>query len=908
MGKREPMWRRYARFFGPDIEADVHDELADHLARLREDLRARGLAEPEIEMAVRTRFGDAGAVRARLRRDDGRRLDRRRRREALGDLAQDVHYALRRLRQQPGFAATVLLVLALGVGATTAMFSAVDAAMLRPLPFADASRLVLMPSVSVPSGSQSAGSPLGNDFRPTWSSIRATPGLVSGIGAYFSTAANLFDPERPARVTLGHASAGLFGVLGVVPVIGRVFSDSEARAGGPPVAVLSYGFWQGHFGGRDVLGKSISLDGKPFTVIGVMPRGFDFPDRSDLWVPIPVPFPAQVIDFSHGFPPKPNTIARLAPGVTVAEANARLFPLWRPDPQARVPGWFPKDWAQKYRESWHHTAVPLQRSFVGDRRRMLLVLLGATGLLLLIGCANVTNLLLSQAAVRRREIALRAVLGAGRGRIIRQLLTEAVLLAVAGTGLGVALAPAAFGLLTRLMPPTLAGLAPPELDVRVLAFAAGIALVTGIGFGLWPALTTSRTDLADSARGAGATGAVGGGGGAGRRVLLAAELALTVMLLVGAGLMLRSFRRLSSVTTGFDAEHAATLRLDFGTPAPPTAVRRQRLASMLERLSAAPGIQSAGATGALPLDSPAPLGLSLEGEGVPQRPRTERPRTATYLVVSSGYFDAMGIPLLRGRTFRADDDSLDAGAPAPRAVIINQALADSLWPGGDPLGRWISWGGRNAKMTVVGVVANVRYFGLDRPLGPQVYMPIEAAPPTSAAIVARGAMPTTVLLARLRDAVRAVDPSQPVYDARSLDDVVRASVTVPRTDAELIGLFGALALVLAVVGVYGVIAYAVAQRRVEFGIRAALGATGGNLAALVSRELVWVAVVGLLLGLAGAWAGARVLRSLLYGVDVHDLATFVIAPIALLVPAVAATLVPARRAARTDPMEVIRQE
>jgi putative ABC transport system permease protein len=908
MRKREPMWRRYARFFGPDVAADVDDELADHIACMRDDLRARGLSEPEVEMAIRGRFGDVDALRTQLRRDDGRRMDRRRRLEALGDLAQDVQYALRRLRQQPGFTATVLVVLALGVGATTAMFSAVDAAMLRPLPFRDASRLVLMPSVSVPSRSQPPGSPLGDDFRPTWRNIRAMPGLVSGIAAYFSTSANLFDPQRPARVTVGHASAGLFDVLGVAPVAGRVFSDSEARPGGPPLAVLSYGFWQGHFGGRDMLGKPISLDGTPFTVIGVMPRGFDFPDRSDLWVPIPVPFPAQVLDLSHGFPPKPNTIARLAPGVTLAAADARLFSLWRPDPKLRVPAWFPKDWEQKQLESWRHTAVALQQSFVGDRRRMLLVLLGATGLLLLIGCANVTSLLLSQATVRRREIALRAVLGAGRGRIVRQLLTEAVLLAVAGTGIGVALAPAAFGVLARIMPPTLAGIAPPELDVRVLAFAAGVALVTGIGFGLWPALTTSRADLAESARGAGATGTPGGTRSAARRVLLAGELALTVMLLVGAGLMLRSFRRLSAVTTGFDAEHAATLRLDFGTPAPPTTIRRQRLASMLERLTAAPGVQSAGATGALPLDSPGPVGLPVDAEGVPERDKTQRPRMATYLVVSSGYFDAMGIPLLRGRTFRAGDDSLDAEGGAPRAAIINRALADSLWPGADPLGRWISWSGRNARMTVVGVVANVRYFGLDRPLGPQVYMPIEAAPPSSIALVVRGAMPSAVLLARLRDAVHAVDPSQPVYDARSLDDVVRAAVAVPRTDTELIGLFGALALVLAVVGVYGVIAYSVAQRRVEFGIRAALGATGRDLTALASRELVWVAIVGVPIGLAGAWAGARVLRSLLYGVGVHDGTTYVVASVGLLVPAVAAALVPARRAARTDPMDVIRQE
>ena len=907
MRTREPMWRRYARFFGPDANADVDDELADHLARLRDDLRARGLSEPDVEMVLRNRFGDVDMVRAKLRRDDGRRLKRRFRLEAVGNVAQDVQYALRRLRQQPGFTATVLVVLALGVGATTAMFSAVDAAMLRPLPFKDAGQLVLMPSVTLPSPYRDLTGPTRDDFQPTWANMRAMPGLISGIAAYFSTTANLFDPERPARVTVGHASADLFNVLGAVPIVGRVFSDSEARVGGPRLTVLSYGFWQTHFGGRDMLGKAISLDGNPFTVVGVMRAGFTFPDRSDLWVPIPVPFPPPVLDFSRGFPPQPNTIARLAPGVSVDQANARLYSLWHADPRTHPPAWM-KDWAQKEQERWEQTAVPLQQSFVGDRRVTLLVLLGATGLLLLIGCVNVTNLLLSQAALRRREIALRAVLGASRGRVIRQLLTEAVLLSLAGTAIGVAVAPAAFRLLSTVMPPTLAGLAPPELDFRVLAFAAGLALVTGIGFGLWPAVTTSRSDLADSVRGAGATGAGGQGRNGARRVLLVAELALTVMLLVGAGLMLQSFRRLTGVRTGFDVDHAATLRLDFGSPAPPTTVRRQRIASILERVSTAPGIQAVAATGALPLDAPSAMGLGISAEGVPDRPKTERPRMATYLVVSSGYFAAMGIPLLRGRTFSAGDDALDTDGASPRAAIINRALADSLWPGGDPLGRWISWSGRSAKMTVIGVVANVRFFGLNRRPGPQVYVPIEVAPPVSVALVARGALPPAALLARLRDGVHAVDPLQPVYDVRTLDDVVRQSVAVPRTDTVLIALFGGLALVLAVVGVYGGIAYSVAQRRIEFGIRAALGATGRDLATLASRELLYVATVGLLLGLTGAWAAARLLGSLLYGVGVHDASTYVVAAVVLLVPAIVATMVPARRAARTNPMDVMRQE
>ncbi len=917
MRRGEPMWRRYARFFGPDVRADVDEELADHVARLEDDLRRAGKSDAEIAEMVRARFGDVDDLRAWLTRYDGRRLKRSLRIEAFGNLGQDVAYALRRLRQRPGFTATVVVVLALGVGATTAMFSAVDATMLRPLPFKDPGRLVAIPSLGPPSYGTTR--PHGGSSSPepgsAWDRVSHAPGIL-GVGAYYSSTANLSDPERPARVNVGHATAGFFRLLGIRPFRGGEFTASEAAPNAPGTAILSYGFWRQHFGGRDMLGRAISLDGKPYSVVGIMPAGFSFPDESDLWIPVPVPFPPIPLTIGRPTVLKVNAIARLAPGISIDRVNAELYPVFRAMVPEHPPAWMKLSLA-KLDETARHSVQPLQASFVGKRRTVLLTLLGATACLLLIACANVTNLLLSQAEVRRREIALRAVLGAGRGRLIRQLLTESLILSLAGTAIGVALAPVGLRVLTSLMPPVLVGLAPPEVDLRVLAFAVGLALLAGVGFGLWPALATSRNDLADSVRGAGVTGTTTQVRGRARRALLTAEFALTLVLAVGAGLMLQSFARLTHVDPGFNPARTASLELDFGWPPPPMPVRKQPIRDMLARLATAPGVEAAGAISVLPLGGGSTFSLTLGGEGVAPRPKSMRPRFAEFRQISGDYFAAMGIRLVQGRAFTAADDSMSSESgypPMPRVAIVSESVVDSLWGHGyDPVGRWIQYGsygpsGGGPHMTVVGVVEDVRSDQLEKQPLPQVYVPAEAAPPTAIALIARGSIPPRDLEARLRNAVHGVDPSQAVFDVRTMDDVVRASIAVPRTDTLLIATFGALALVLAVVGVYGVIAYSVAQRRREFGIRAALGATGSDLLALVSREMLWVTAIGLALGLAGAWAASRALQSLLFGVTVHDPATFVLAPLALVVPAAIATLLPARRAARTNPVDVIREE
>lgn len=655
-----------------------------------------------------------------------------------------------------------------------------------------------------------------------------------------------------------------------------------------------------------MLGRTIRLDQKPYTVVGVARPGFGFPNRSDLWIPLPVPFPPATATLTHGLPLAPHTIARLAPGVSVNTANARLIRLWDPE-------LLPQDLPQrdiilkKLKAAEQHTAVPLQASLTGDRRTTLLILLGATGLLLLIACGNATNLLLAQAAARRREMAVRAVLGAGRGRLAKELLIESVMLAAGGAACGVVLATIGARLVDSLMPSTLTGLATASVDLRVLLFSVVLALGTGVWFGLWPAVATSRADLAASVRGTGVTGATTEPRRTGRRALLSSEIALSVALVVGAALMLQSFARLTRVNAGFNATHVVSLELDFGSPAPPEAVRRERVDEILTRLRASPGVDAAAAAGSLPLRAPGPLGLGITGEGVAARLPGARPQVALYDAVSSEYFAVMGMPLIQGRTFRPGDESQIAGGASPQGVVVSRGLVDSLWPGGDPLGRWISWSGRSERLRVVGVVPDVHQYALDRRPLPAVYRPLGESVPASLALVARGTLPSNSLIARMRDAVHAADPSLPVYDAATMDDVIRASVAVPRADTQLMVLFGTLALLLAMIGVYGVVAFSVAQRRREFGIRAALGASAGNLVRLVAQELVWVTVIGLVVGLAGAWAAARVFQSLLYGIAPHDLGTFVVAPLALVVLAALASLGPARRAARTNPVDVIRE-
>ena len=887
------LWRRLTRLVrGSGAADDLRDEMQLHVELRAKANRGEGMSDADARAAARRHFGNEAVLRETSRDQWGFIW--------AEHAATDVRYAFRRLIQRPGFAAAVIGVLALGIGATTAMFSAVDAAMFRPLPFGDPGRLVALRNVRAPFDPGPGQPHDGGVQAVDIVDIRGMREVFAHAAVYAAGGLNLADAAHPLRVKAGVVSGDFFATLGAVPVLGRAFAESDGVPNGPNIVILSYGLWQRQYGGSAMLGKSIALNNQPYEIVGVMPLGFGFPSESDLWIPMSIPNTFATFAAFRGFL-LTSTVARLAPGVSAEAASARLMALWerRAAQEAPQPGQ-PKYLGRTVREITETGALaPLQRELTGDRRTALVVLLGATLLLLLVTCANVTNLLLSQAAARRHEIAVRAVLGATRGRIVRQLLTESIMLAATGTLVGVALAPAMLGTMRAMMPSQLSGLAPATVDFRVLTFAAVLALVTGIGFGLWPAIGSTREAPAATIK-AGGRAATGRGAGRARRTLVGVELALTMVLLVGSLLMLRSFERLMSQDRGMQTQRVGTLEMAFGSSPGGRAVLLHKIDAMLARINSVPGVTSAGAINDLPLGGAG--GISLQIRPDVGRPAGTDFAGGRYLMASGGYFTTMGIPMKRGRTFSAADDSL-----APPVAVISESMARKFWPGVDPVGHTFTMM-RPDPITIVGVVADVRERRLESDPTPQLYLPIAEQTPANVAIVVRSTLPPNALLARLKESVRAVDPTQAVYNVRMMDEVVGSSVAPRRTNTILISAFAVLALLLSAIGIYAVVSYGVSQRIREFGIRTALGATGGELVRLVAAEMAWVTAIGLAAGIAGAWALSKVLTSMLYGVSVHDPWTFTVAPLVLVVPVVVAALVPARRAARVNPVEVMRAE
>lgn len=869
--------------------ADLEEEMRLHLEMRAESLREGGMSADDADHTSRRRFGNVSSITEVSRDMWGFRN--------LDQLMQDIRFAARRLRMRPGFSVPVIVVLALGIGATTAVFSAVDAAMLRRLPFPSPQDLYTLPNVSIPFDEESA-SRSGKLLEV--GEVSAMSNVFSNVAGYAAGGLNLMDEDRPLYVSAGVVTRAFFQTVGVRPLRGREFTEEEGRPNGPLAVILSHRLWQTHFGGRDMVGRAIRLHGKPYTVVGIMPSGFEFPKQSLLWIPLTVPMTFATFEPFRGFLPS-SIIARALPGVTRESAKSAILTGWRRavEPATGESRKHLDEWVQEAVDDG--LAVPLQAQLVGDRRRALLVLLGATGLLLLIGCANVANLLLSDAAIRRRELAVRGVLGASRLRIIRQLLIESTLLSVVGATAGLLLAPALLKILRAMLPAALAGIAPAQLDLRVLSFAVMLAVITSMLFGLWPAFGATRGDMTDAIKSGSGHGATAGGLGRIRRALVAAEVALTVLLVVGAGLMLRSFARLMSEDMGMRVEQVATLEASFPRTLPPPE-RLRIVRTVLDRLSAEPGVTAAGMVNDLPLRGGGGIsvGMTVHGSPTPK----DKLEMARQLTATEGYFHALGIRLLRGRLITPADDST-----SPAVAVVSRQTAENWWPGMNPLGRTFSYGNDGPPITVVGVVADVREGRLDRDPRLQMYhSAYRGEGLTNIALVARGTLPASVLLARLTQAMRFAAPSQPVYNVRMMEDVVGASVAPRRTNTILIGLFGGLALILAALGVYAVVSYGVAQRTREFGIRAALGARGGDLVSLVSREMIVTVGIGIAAGLGAAWAFSRVLASLLYEVDARDPMTFAAVPVVLILPAVVATLIPALRAARISPTEVMRAD
>lgn len=892
--------RGFRRRFGDEMRTDVRRALASTgvrgTCRQSGTLILSGLAERAT--AVRQLLISSQA-RPHLYQPQGRHA-------ALWDgLFWDVRRTLSQARRTPFVTGLAVLALALGIGATTAVYSAIDAAFLRPLPFPRPQQLVRLTDVFVPID---YGDPL-RGGEPPRMTIKAAPFSVTSLATmrdvfthravFASGALNLGTGAEPRRIDVTFVTEEFFSLLGRDAARGRVFTADETRNGGPRVTVLSHRLWRTQFSADEaIVGTTVLLNDVPHEVVGIMPEDFRFPATAQAWTPMPVPVPWSVVhEAFRNFLPV-VVVARLAPGVSPDVARERL------DVARRASAPAGSD-AERRLAPAADLVTPLQKWLVGDRTTALGVLLVSAVLVLLVACANAATLLLSLGAVRRREMATHLVLGATRGRLLRRLLVEGAIISLAGAAAGIAVAAGGLSLLEALMPPGLTGLAPMRLDGRVLAFTLGLTVVTATVSSLWPALTASRLSLADALRDAG--GRAVSASTRATRGLVVGEVALACLLVIAAGLMLTSLHALLSTDVGMRTDRVATARLNlpparYGDPVTITDLVQRTL----ERLESMPGVKGAAAINTLPLAGEMGIALAIEPEGgyTGEAPPIEQ-RFAPYLVVSPDYFDTMGIPLLRGRDLAWTDNRQQPVA------VVNRTAAQRLWPGEDPIGKRLQYvGGGPSTPTVVGVVDDARVSQLTAEAGAQVYLPLQDQPQNYLALVARGVDHDDVasLLARIRASVHAVDPTLPLDAAQPMDVVIGTALVPRRVNTVLLGTFAAVALCLAAIGVYGTLAYAVARRTREIGIRRALGAPRASILALIVRQGVGLVVVGTGIGVAVALATTRYLESLLHGVTPRDPRTIGAVAILFALVAVAASYLPARRATAIDPLDALRQD
>ena len=811
----------------------------------------------------------------------------------MENLFNDVRYGLRMLRNSPGFTAVALVVLTIGVGANVAIFSVVNTVLLRPLPYRDPGRLVMiwerLPGIGYPQVGTSSAEYL--DYRDR-------NRVFSGVAGYKNDTANLTGSGEPGRIPITLASANLYSVLGVQPMLGRTYTKEEDRPGAAKVAILSYGLWKRRYGSdRNVLGRAIELDGHPYTVIGVMPAWFQFPfaslpysDRAELWVPVAFT-PDELADRVREF--GTFAVARLKPGVSLQQAREDV---------ARIAAEFQKQNPKFYDGNVYveATTSPLAADIVGKVRPMLLVLMGAVGFLLLIACANLANLLLARATARNREIAVRTALGASRVRLLRQFLTESALLAMGGGGLGLLAAFWLVRLLVAFGPEQVPRLREAAVDPAVLGFALALSVLTGMLFGMAPAWRASRGEPQAALK--------EGGGRAGtsrerlrlRDGLVVLETACSLLLLVGAGLLINSFIRVLRVPPGFNPSGVLTARTQFDETRYPKAeqcdLAEREIMARLRRL---PGARSVALVSNLPLAEQRGIGFRIEG-----RPENEF-HNANNALVSEDYFQVMQIPLLRGRAFREQDT-----AATPLVAVINQTLARTYFPHQDPIGKRIMWGYRTP-FTIVGIAGDVRVSALDAEVAPMIYMSnfqVISGISRHAVFVARTAGDPAALAGSARRAIWSVGKDLPVFGVTTMDHVLAASVAQRRFSMSLLGAFAGLAMLLAAIGLYGVLSYSVSQRMHEMGLRMALGANARDLMRLVLGQGVRVALAGVAVGLLASFAATRLLTGMLFGVSPLDPLTFAVVAAVLVAAALLASIIPARRATRVDPMVTLRYE
>ena len=810
----------------------------------------------------------------------------------------DLSYGARNLFKHPGFTAVAVLSLAIGIGANSAIFSVTNALLLRPLPYKDAERLVILwsrsPGLNVPQDWFSPGQYL--DVRDQNSVFDET---AVTIGASF----NISGRGAPEHVDGARVSSSFFPLLGATALLGRVFLADEDVPGKAPVVILSNGFWRRYFGGDEaVIGKTLTLNGNDFTVVGVMPAGFSLNkevmpavngiQNADLLVPLPMSESARSNRGNEDF----NIFARLKPGISLAQAQTEMDVIAERMKQ-QYPANYPPEGGLTI------SVVPLLQQVVGDVSLSLKILFGAVGFVLLIACANVANLLLSRAATRTKEIAIRSACGATRSRLIRQLLTESILLAMLSGLTGAGLAYLILKALVVLGPNNIPRLSEIGIDSRVLAFTFVVAVLTGILFGLAPALRISRIDLNEVLKEGGRRAVSGRTANRTRKLLVVSEIALSLILLVSAGLLVRSYQRILNAHPGFNPHNVLSLRLGLiNTKYPKPETITAFFRDVIDRLNRLSEVESAAVTYSLPMST---VALAWE----PIRIENYAPKSTHELIISNvrivspDYFRTMGIPLVKGRYFDQHDTK-----DAPETVIVDEMLAQRFWPNEDPIGKRIQRGGSGAWRTVVGVISNDRQYSSEKEPPIAVYFPFEQYVARNMFLVIRTTIDPTATISTITKEIQSIDPEMPVFDVGTMDQRLSDSLASRRFAMLLLGLFAVVASLLAAIGIFGVMAYTVNERTHEIGIRLALGSPPSRILQLVIKQAVGLTAVGVAIGLGCAFGLTRVLSALLFGVTTTDVITFTLTPVVLAVVALLASYLPARRAARVDPMIALKCE
>jgi predicted permease len=878
---------RFPWLTGRQIREDVDAELEAHLRLRAQDLVAAGFSEADAGEEARRRFGDVDFTRRYCRDMDTQREQEKRRMTVIDELRQDLSYAFRSMRAAPAFTLVALLTLAIGIGANTAIFSVVRGVLLRPLPFPDADRVV-----RVWQASRANNQPRERLGEPTFRDWRAASRSFQSMGVYWffgGAGIDLTGGGAPQRLEAAFVSDGFFETLRTPALLGRTFRPEENIHGNDRVVVLSHGFWQRRFGGdREIVGRQLTLDDDPYTVIGVMPSAFTYPgERLDVWVPL-----SQIAEDESPrlrFNRFLDVVGRLAPGVTPEQAHADLTAI-----TSRLAQQYPED--KLYPDV---TLVPIRDAITGEVRTPLLVLLGAVSFVLLIACVNIASLLLARATVRQRELAVRAALGAGRGRIARQLLTESVTLALLGGVLGLALAYVGVRGLAALGASELPRASAIGIDPTVLGFTFAIAVAAGLLFGLMPALRAATPDLQGTLR-AGARGTVGGRGQRMRGALVVAEVALAVVLVAGAGLATKSFAKLLEVNPGFRPQNVLTVTVSL-----PSGLEYDKspayFETMLARIRAVPGVRAVGAAKDLPF-----RGMGEERRlRVPPSQSSSTPPEAprvNFFHVGGEYFRAMGIPVREGRVFDATLDRTGTRG----ALVVNEVLVKRFFPEGRAVGKNLAFA--FGEFPIVGVVGDVRQRSLTEPAEPMVYVHLLQNMRFGLSFVVLTDEEPLRYTGAVREAVWSANRNQTITSISTLESVLGSTVARPRLLATLLVLFGTMGLTLGALGIYGVLAYAVSQRRQEIGVRVALGAAPRSIIRLVVGQGMGLAVTGMVVGLAGAFVVTRVMQSVLFQVGVTDPTTFALVVVVLLAVALAASLIPARRALRIEPVTALRYE